>query len=108
MQAWLSGSKLDCGLVFCDGIRVAIGFGIRLGKNLMDAPRFWTGFEHLCIAILGNKQVSAASMVKNVYVVWRECGGLVQRFCCFLGPLLRQSDDSQPHPGGCVFRIVNG
>src|SRR5882762_11936946 len=108
MQAWLCGSELNGGQVFGDGIRVPVGFGVRLGKNLMDAPGFWTGFEHLCVAILGNKQMSATPVVKNVHVVWRECGGLVQRLRGFFGLILCQADDSQPHPGGSVFRKRGG
>src|SRR6266481_1171875 len=108
MQAWLCGSKLDSSLVFCHGVRVTVGFGVRLGKNLMDAPGFWTGFEHLCVAILRNKQVSAAPVVKNVYVVWGERGSLVKRLRGFFGLFLRQADDSKPHPGGSVFRVGRG
>src|SRR5216684_4588722 len=108
MQAWLCGSKLYSGLVLGDGVRVAVGFGVRLGKNLMDAPGFRSDFEHLCVAILGNKQVSAAPMVKNVHIVWSESGSLVERLRGFFGLILGQMDDSQPHPGGSIFRIGGG
>jgi len=50
VQARLRGCELDGGLVFGDGIQVAVGLGIRLGDDLMHAPGVRINFEHPPIA----------------------------------------------------------
>ena len=99
MQAWLSGSKFDGGLILRDCIRVAIGFRVSLRQYAMHQPGMRINFEHPGVAVLRYQQVRPATMIQNVLVVRLELGGAVERvgglFCAVLG----QTYDAQPHPG---------
>src|SRR5580658_4319718 len=45
-------------------------------------------------------------MIQNVFVVGFEFVGFVERFGGSFGLVLRETNYSQPHPGGCVLRIA--
>src|SRR5215468_3231354 len=82
--------------------------GIRFRKNLANAPGFRVGLKHFGIAVFGDDQMRAATVIKNVYVVGSELRRFVESFGGFIGGALFEGDDAHPHPGGGVLGISGG
>src|SRR5262249_35279618 len=74
-----------------------------LGENLMDTPGFWISLKHLGVTLFRNEQMSASTMIEDVYVVRSERCSFVQSVGRFLAVAAFERDDANPHPSVCVF-----
>src|SRR5580658_10397459 len=108
MQPWFVGSQFDGRLIFGYGVHVALRSSVGLRQELADAPRFWVGFEHPGVTVVGDKKMCAAAMIKNIDVIRSKFCGLVEGLNGFVSISFFERDDSQPHPRGRIFWTDGG